>query len=103
MSPFSELTSRLKLEAIRLGFDAVGVAPAVAPPGYPDFLRWLEAGRAAGMGYMSRNQAARAHPSSMLEGVRSLVMVSLVYGRRRARDAAHDAQPGKSRSLRSRR
>ena len=39
-----ELTVRLKSEAIRLGFDAVGIAPAVAPPGYPDFLRWLEAG-----------------------------------------------------------
>jgi epoxyqueuosine reductase len=80
MSPFSGLTRRLKGEAIRLGFDAVGIAPAVSPPGYPDFLRWLEAGRAAGMAYLSRNQAARAHPSSMLEGVRSLVMVSLVYG-----------------------
>ena len=34
-----ELTDRLKSEAIRLGFDAVGVAPAVAPPGYPDFLQ----------------------------------------------------------------
>jgi epoxyqueuosine reductase len=80
MSPFFELTRRLKLEAIRVGFDAVGIAPAVSPPGYPDFLRWLEAGRAAGMEYLSRNPAARAHPSSMLEGVRSLVMVSLVYG-----------------------
>ncbi len=68
------------MEATRLGFDGVGVAPAVAPPGYSSFLRWLEAGRAAGMGYLSRNQVARSHPSSMLEGVRSLVMVSLVYG-----------------------
>jgi epoxyqueuosine reductase len=75
-----EVTHRLKSEAMRLGFNAVGIAPAVSPPGYADFLRWLEAGRAAGMAYMSRNQAARAHPSSMLEGVRSLVMVSLVYG-----------------------
>ena len=85
-----ELTERLKLEAIRLGFDAVGIAPAVAPPGYPDFLRWLEAGRAAGMEYLSRNQAARAHPSSMLEDVRSLIMVSLVYGGDRAERRADD-------------
>jgi epoxyqueuosine reductase len=75
-----ELTHRLKSEAIRLGFDAVGIAPAVVPPGYPDFLKWLEAGRAAGMEYMSRNQTARAHPNSMLNGVRSLIMVSVVYG-----------------------
>ncbi len=76
-----ELTARIKSEAIRLGFDAVGIAPAVAPPGYPDFLRWLDAGRAAGMEYMSRNSEARAHPSSMLADVRSLILVSLVYGR----------------------
>jgi epoxyqueuosine reductase len=80
MSPYSEMTQRIKLEAMGLGFDAVGIAPAVSPPGYPDFLRWLEAGRAAGMAYLSRNQVARGHPSSMLDGVRSLVMVSLVYG-----------------------
>ncbi len=42
-------TDRLKSEALRLGFDDVGIAPAVSPPGYPDFLRWLEAGHAAGM------------------------------------------------------
>jgi epoxyqueuosine reductase len=75
-----ELTERIKSEAIRLGFDAVGVAPAVAPPGYPNFLRWLDAGHGAGMDYLRRNLAARAHPSSVLEGVRSVIVVSLVYG-----------------------
>ena len=54
-----EVTHLLKSEALRLGFSAVGIAPAVSPPGYPDFLNWLEAGRAAGMEYMSRNQSAR--------------------------------------------
>src|SRR5580700_354599 len=76
-----DLTCRLKSEATRLGFDAVGIAPAVAPPGYPDFQRWLDAGHAAGMDYLRRNEAARAHPSRVLEGVRSLIMVSVVYGR----------------------
>jgi epoxyqueuosine reductase len=75
-----ELTERLKAEAIRLGFDQVGVAPAVAPPGYPDYLRWLEAGRAAGMRYLERQEPCRAHPAALLDGVRSVVMVSVVYG-----------------------
>jgi epoxyqueuosine reductase len=79
MSP-QELSERLKAEAIRLGFDQVGIAPAVAPPGYPDFLRWLEAGRAASMSYLQRQEPGRADPSSLLEGVRSVVMVSVVYG-----------------------
>jgi epoxyqueuosine reductase len=75
----AELTARLKAESIRLGFDDVGVAPAVSPPGYSHFLAWLAAGRQAGMGYMERHAAARAHPQSVLEGARSVVMVSVVY------------------------
>ena len=75
-----KLTDRLKAEAIRLGFAAVGVAPAVAPPGYPDFVRWLDSGHAAGMDYLRRNLLARSHPNQVLEDVRSVIMVSLVYG-----------------------
>jgi epoxyqueuosine reductase len=76
-----ELTARLKAHAGRLGFDSIGVAPAVAPPGYPDFLHWLDRGRAAGMDYMERQAASRAHPANVLEDVRSVIVVSLVYGR----------------------
>ena len=90
-----ELTDRLKAEAIRIGFDAIGIAPAVAPPGYPSFLQWLEAGRAAGMDYMRRNQAARAHPGSVLEDVRSLILVSLVYGRAEPETTAPTPTQGK--------
>jgi epoxyqueuosine reductase len=79
MSP-PELSERLKAEAIRLGFDQVGIAPAVTPPGYPNFLRWLDAGCAADMGYLRRQEPGRSHPTALLEGVRSVVMVSVVYG-----------------------
>jgi epoxyqueuosine reductase len=75
-----ELSDRLKAEGIRLGFDQLGIAPAVPPPGYPDFLRWLDAGHAAGMEYLHRQEPARSHPEAVLEGVRSVVMVSVVYG-----------------------
>jgi epoxyqueuosine reductase len=88
MSSDPELTRQLKAEALRLGFDAVGITPAVAPPGYDRFLNWLEAGAAAGMDYLSRQAAARAHPDALLEGVRSVVMVSIVYGDKTAEDAA---------------
>jgi epoxyqueuosine reductase len=80
MSP-RELTDCLKSVALGLGFDQVGIAPAVSPPGYPDLLRWLEAGHAASMSYMTTQPANRAHPESVLEGVRSVVVVSAVYGR----------------------
>ena len=78
----SASTAGLKAEAMRLGFDAVGIAPAVAPPGYEAYREWLRQGFAAEMDYMYRHEAARAHPNSILEGVLSVVMVALVYGRR---------------------
>lgn len=77
----SDLTARLKAEAFRLGFDQVGIAAAVSPPSYPHYLDWLEAGHAAGMGYLERQAEARAHPDRLLEGVRSVVVASFVYGR----------------------
>ncbi len=79
MSP-SELTGRLRSEAARLGFDRVGIAPAVAPGGHAEFVRWLEAGHSAGMDYLRKQEPARAHPEALLEGVRSVVMVSMIYG-----------------------
>ena len=75
------LTRDLKAEATRLGFDRVGVAPAVVPPGYGRYLDWLERGRAAGMAYMRDRAEARRHPDGVLPGARSVVVVALVYGR----------------------
>jgi epoxyqueuosine reductase len=88
------LARLLKARAIELGFDRVGIAGARTPPDYERFREWLAAGRAAGMHYMERHAEARAHPDSVLEGVRSVVMVSLVYG---APDAggASGSRPGK--------
>ncbi len=77
----AELTDRLKAEARRLGFDLVGVAPAVVPPGYGRYLEWLEAGRAAGMDYLRKRAEAREHPRHVLEGARSVVVVGMIYGR----------------------
>jgi epoxyqueuosine reductase len=73
------LTERLKAEARRLGFDALGIAPAVAPPGYGQFREWLRLGHAAGMSYLERQAEARAHPQFVLEGVRSIIVGLIVY------------------------
>jgi epoxyqueuosine reductase len=90
-----ELTSRLKAEAKRLGFDDVGIAPAVNPPGYPDFLRWLASGHQAGMGYLERHAAQRSHPRSVLDGVRAVVAVSVVYGGADSKAASASPTSGK--------
>ncbi|MDR3638756.1 MAG: tRNA epoxyqueuosine(34) reductase QueG [Isosphaeraceae bacterium] len=88
----AELTDRLKAEARRLGFDQVGVAPAVSPPSYPRFLSWLDAGNAAGMAYLAKRAEARAHPDSLLAGIQSVVMVSFVYGRPESAEAPGPTQ-----------
>jgi epoxyqueuosine reductase len=90
-----ELTDLLKAEGQRLGFDQIGIAPAVAPPGYPDFLRWLDRGGAAGMDYMKRNCEARGHPGRLLEDVRSVIVCSVVYGRNEPENRAVGPRQGK--------
>jgi epoxyqueuosine reductase len=56
--------------------------PAVAPGDYGHFRRWLDLGHAGPLEYLHSQEAARAHPGSILEGVRSVVMVAQVYGHR---------------------
>lgn len=80
----AQQTHRLRAEALRLGFDAVGIAPAVTPGDYAHYQRWLALGRAGPMGYLHQQEAPRAHPESILEGVRSVVMVAQVYGHRQS-------------------
>ncbi len=76
-----DLTASLKAEAHRLGFDLVGVAPAVVPPGYGRYLDWIEQGREAGMAYLKRQAEAKGHPRHVLAGARSVIVVGMIYGR----------------------
>jgi epoxyqueuosine reductase len=77
--PRSALTTALKAEARRLGFELVGVAPAVTPTGIHEFLDWLDQGYAGQMTYLERRVEAYAHPRHVLDGVRSVVMLGINY------------------------
>src|SRR5258708_35395463 len=70
----AELTTALKAEARRLGFELVGMAPAVTPTGLPEFLEWLERGCAREMRYLQRREEAYEHPRPVLDGARTLLM-----------------------------
>lgn len=74
-----QITTRLKAEARRLGFGLQGVAPAVTPPGIDRFRSWLSAGYAGEMHYLPRRAAAYEHPTSVLEGVRTILMLGMHY------------------------
>lgn len=74
-----DLTRWLELQAQSLGFSSVGVAPAVSPPGAARLDEWLEAGYAGGMKYLADRRDAYDDPSRVLDGVKSVVMMTLDY------------------------
>jgi len=82
-----DLSLALKSEARRLGFELVGIAPAVTPAGIHEFLDWLERGYAGGMNYLQRREGAYHHPRHVLDGVRSVVMLGINYNTQK--DNAH--------------
>jgi len=78
MNPES-LTAALKQEAFRLGFDLVGATAAVCPSGNGHFREWLELGYAGEMRYLADRADAYAHPSHVLDGVQSILMLAVNY------------------------
>jgi epoxyqueuosine reductase len=70
---------RLKEQARRLGFDRVGIAAATEADDFARFKDWLDQGYAGEMTYLHNHAAARRHPASILDGVRSVVMTATIY------------------------
>src|SRR5262245_52489388 len=88
------LAARLKAEAARRGFALSGIAPATDADGFGRFAAWLDRGYAGEMDYLHRLRDERRHPSSILESVRSVLMVGLEYGPGfRIRDSGFGADP----------
>ena len=75
----SNLSTAIKTQARNLGFDLVGVAPAVTPTGIHEFLDWLDRGYAGQMTYLERREDAYEHPRHVLDGARSVVMLGINY------------------------
>ena len=73
----ASLTTWVKEYAHALGFDQVGVAPAVHPPHADAFLRWLQQGYAGTMDYMERTASQRLDPTELLQNAQSAVVVGL--------------------------
>jgi len=72
-----EIAAALEAEAVRLGFSRMGIAPAVETPRHERFRGWLAEGLGGAMtGWLSRHEPLRRHPSGLLDGVRSVVMLA---------------------------
>jgi epoxyqueuosine reductase len=75
-------TEEIKLEARRIGFDKVGVAPAGALTEEGARLgEWLARGFHGQMPYMARDPQRRADPRLLLPSAKSVVSVALNYFR----------------------
>ena len=74
-----EITDALATLANEEGFSNVGFCPAVEPAGLSRFREWLERGYAGSMDYLENRAAAYQHPQYVLEGARSLVMLTFDY------------------------
>lgn len=77
----SFLTAFIKQEALKLGFDACGIArvSAVSIEHRKAFESWLKNGFHAEMGYMERNQDKRLDPSLLVDGAKSVIVVAMNY------------------------
>ena len=73
------LSRRIRELATEVGFDLVGLAPAVVGLGAERLSEWLAAGKHGEMGYMAKHEEARRDPNRVLDGVRSLVVVAMGY------------------------
>ncbi len=72
---------QLKARARHIGFNIVGLTPAVASPHLAAYLRWVANGMHGKMGYLARpdRQIRRRDLNAILPGARSLVLVGMDY------------------------
>jgi epoxyqueuosine reductase len=70
---------RLKAWAIEAGFDRAGIAVLDRAASGDAFVRWLDAGHQAGMGYLERRVEHRLDPGRLVPGARSVLCVALRY------------------------
>jgi epoxyqueuosine reductase len=74
------LEDKLKAKARELGFVLTGVAPATEADGFARYAAWLDAGYAGEMSYLHEYREERRHPRSVVEDVRSVLMLGMEYG-----------------------
>ena len=74
------LTAAVKQLAETIGFELVGIAPAIRAGTWEKLDDWLARGFAGEMRYIERRKDAYRHPEHVLPQVRSVVMLGLVYG-----------------------
>ena len=73
------MKERVRSEAAKLGFDAVGFAPVPAELRREYYLKWIADGCHGSMDWMERNGDRRLHPVNILPEAKSIVVLGLNY------------------------
>ena len=76
---YQSLLDDVAIAAQAEGFVLSGVAPAVTSPGHSDLVNWIDQGYAAGMGYFTGRIDAYEHPSGVLPGAKSIIVLAYPY------------------------
>jgi epoxyqueuosine reductase len=79
ITPDDALSDRIREEALRLGFDAVGFARAETHPHRERLLEWLSQRRHATMRWMARDPERRADPRRVLRETHTVISLAVGY------------------------
>ena len=79
MHASDNLSARIKEAAQQLGFFLVGISPVGAPPHTESFSRWLRQGMAGELSYMTRTEALRRDPQTLVPWAVSVISVGMNY------------------------
>jgi epoxyqueuosine reductase len=74
-----QLSSRIKDEAQRLGFELVGFSPVKLPPHEESFAEWLRKELHGELGYMKRTEDLRRDPRKLVPWAVSVISVGMNY------------------------
>ncbi|MFG0254860.1 MAG: epoxyqueuosine reductase [Rhodopirellula sp. JB053] len=74
-----EIVQAIRGAAAEKGFVACGIAPAVDSQGFPDLVRWIDAGYHADMEYFPNRLDAYRNPGGVLPGAKSVVALAWPY------------------------
>lgn len=74
-----ETIAQLRDLATTLGFRDLRVTAAVEARGFSRLVEWLDSGFAGDMNYFQNRLAAYRHPGGVMEGVRTIIVLTLPY------------------------
>ncbi len=72
-------TEELKAFGVGLGFQTVGVAPALPSSTAEAYAAWVDAGFNGEMAYLAKHTALKKSPEALLPGLKTVIAVALNY------------------------